>query len=201
MFYRFSCYLKISGEKKQIVKRTLKVKDSIGLKKIEEIDQQFRVEKIIHAVEFKNLYQNSINKKPEIIETVENNYKIIRRVYQHLYADVIDIFFENIRFLDPDEIQQLNDDIKTNGWEIISLLEIDNTSELLSTFQLFYHNNERLPLTNGLLIVPDGEVPEGEEKINLKNLYEMFWYTNSHGLVSMQFFVVLWIFFDDGVKE
>ena len=34
-------------------------------------------------------------------------------------------------------------------------------------------------------LVPDGEVPEGEEKINLKNLYEIFHYTKSHGLVSM----------------
>ena len=31
-----------------------------------------------------------------------------------------------------------------------------------------------MPLTNGFLIVPDGEVPEGEEKTNLKNLFEMF---------------------------
>ena len=29
-------------------------------------------------------------------------------------------------------------------------------------------------MTNGLLIVPDGEVPEGKEKINSKQLYEMF---------------------------
>ena len=92
LFYRFSDYLKMSGGKKQTIKRTLKVKDSIGLKKIEEIDQQFRVEKIIHTVEFKNLCQNSIDKKPEIIETVENNYKIIRRVYQHFYVDIVDIF-------------------------------------------------------------------------------------------------------------
>ena len=49
-------------------------------------------------------------------------------------------------------------------WGVINLLEIDNALELLSTFQLFYHNNGRLPLTNGLLIVPDGEVPEGGRK-------------------------------------
>ena len=52
-----------------------------------------------------------------------------------------------------------------------------------------------------MLIVPDGEVPDGEEKINLKNLYVMFWYTKSHGLVSMQFLGVLGIFFGVGVKE
>ena len=61
--------------------------------------------------------------------------------------------------------------------------------------QLFYYLNGRLPLTNGLLIVPDGEVPDSEEKINLKNLYEMFKDTPSHGLVSFQFLRALGIFF------
>ena len=55
--------------------------------------------------------------------------------------------------------------MKTNGWGVVNLLEIDNALELLSTFQLFYHGNGRLPLTNGLLIVPDSEVPEEEEKL------------------------------------
>ena len=105
MFYRFNDYIKMSGAKRQTIKHTLKVKDSIGLMKTEERDQHFFVEKIIHAIEFKNPYENSIDKKPEIIETVENNYKIIIRVYQHLYADVVDIFFQYIHSLDPDEIQ------------------------------------------------------------------------------------------------
>ena len=72
---------------------------------------------------------------------------------------------------------------------------MDNSVELLSMFQLFYHKNSRLPLTIGLIIVPDGDVPEGEEKINFRNLYEMFRYTKSHGLVSIQFLDVLSIFF------
>ena len=50
---------------------------------------------------------------------------------------------------------------------------------------MFYYFNGRLPLTSSLLIVPDGEVPEGTEKVNLKLLYEMFKDTQSHGLVSI----------------
>ena len=197
MFCRFNDYIKTSGGKKQTIKHTSKIKDSIGLKKIEERerDQQFFIEKIIHSVEFKNPYENYIEKKPEIIETVKNNYKTIRRVYQHVYTDIEDIFFEYIHSLDLDEIQQIDSDIKTNRWRVINLLEIGNALELLSTFQLFYHNNGRLPLANGLLIVPDSEVPQGEEKTNLKNLYEMFRYTKNHGLVSMQFLGILGIFF------
>ena len=82
----------MSGGKTQTIKHTLKFKDSIGLKKIEERDREFLVEKIIHAVEFKNMFGNSIEKKPEIIETVQNSYKIIIRVYQHLYADIANFF-------------------------------------------------------------------------------------------------------------
>ena len=52
-----------------------------------------------------------------------------------------------------------------------------------------------------MLTVLDDEGPEAEEKINLKNLHEMFWYMKSHGLVSMQFLGVLGIFFGAGVKE
>ena len=70
----------MSGAKRQTIKHILKVKDSIGLKKIEERDWQFLVEKIIHGVEFKNPYENSMEKKPETIQTVENNYRTIRRV-------------------------------------------------------------------------------------------------------------------------
>ena len=86
----------------------------------------------------------------------------------------MDIFFEYIHFLDPDEIQQLVNDVKNNGRGVIKLLEIDNSLELLSTFQLFYHNNGRFPLKNRLLTVLDDEGPEVEEKINLKNFHEMF---------------------------
>ena len=51
---------------------------------------------------------------------------IIRRVYQHLYADIADIFFEYLHSLDSDEIQQLGNDIKTNGWGVTNLYEIGN---------------------------------------------------------------------------
>ena len=118
------------------------------------------MEKIIHGVEFPNPHENSIEKNPEIIETIEKNYKTIKRVNQYLFPRLLIFFFKYTHSLDPNEIQQLGDDIKSNGW---GLLEIDNSVELLSTFQVFDHNHCRLHLTNGLLIVPDSEMPERGE--------------------------------------
>ena len=65
--------------------------------------------------------------------------------------------------------QELDNDIKAYGWVVILLLDIENAYELLTIFQKFDLNG-RLPLTNGLLVVPNGKVPEGSEKINLENL-------------------------------
>ena len=44
-----------------------------------------------------------------------------------------------------------------------------------------------MPLCNGLLVVPDGDAPPGENKLNMKQLYELFINTNSHGIVSLPF--------------
>ena len=62
-------------------------------------------------------------------------------MYQNLYADIADTFIENIHSLDADEIQELDEDLKTNGWGAKTLLDIQNSFELLSFFQLLYYLN------------------------------------------------------------
>ena len=118
-----------------------------------------------------------------------------RHVYQCLFSDIAETFFEYIDSLDLDEIQELDSDIKTNAWVVQSITEFEDAHHLLTIFQMFNYYNGRLPFTNGLIIVPDKEVPEGMEKINLKNLYNIFKDTKSHGLVSLHFLSVLPIFF------
>ena len=48
--------------------------NSIGMQELEEKSKQFLIEKIIHDIEFKNLYKIQTEKKSEIIKTVESNY-------------------------------------------------------------------------------------------------------------------------------
>ena len=134
-------------------------------------------------------------KTPKLCLKLKKTYKLCRRVYQSLFVDATNIFIEYIQPLDLDEIQQVDEDIKSNRRGLKSLLKIDNTYDLLRIFQMFYHFNSRLPLTNELLIVPDGKTSEVTEKISLKNLYEMFPGTKSQGLVSLQFLCALNIFF------
>ena len=86
----------MQGAEKLIIQHTAKAKDSVGLKTIEDTDRKFLIEKITHGIEFNNLSDISSEKNPEIIDMVEKNYRISRRVYQSLFVDVADSFIEYI---------------------------------------------------------------------------------------------------------
>ena len=100
---------------------------------------------------------------------------------------------------DLDEIEQMDNDLKANGWGVKLVLEIKNAFDLLCIFQIFYYSG-RLPVTIGLLVVPDGETPQRSKKTSLKSLYEMFKDTKLHGLVSLQFLCAMDIFFGSDIS-
>ena len=128
-----------------------------------------------------------VEKKPEIIETIESNYRIARRVYQQLYIDISVLFADFIRSMDSFEIHDMDNDIKANEWAIKKITDVNDAEDFMTIFQTFYQITGRLPNSNGLLIIPDGDAPPGEDRVNMKNLYELFRHTNSHGLVSLPF--------------
>ena len=147
-----------------MISHSSKVNDIVGLQKIEEKDKQFLIEKIIYEVEKMSPYVIETEKKPGIIIEIEKNCRICLRVYQSLFVEVADTSIQYINTLTPDEVEQLDNDLKANGWGVKSIVEIENSVELLCIFQMFYYYNGRLPLTNGLLSVPDGEDPPALKK-------------------------------------
>ena len=87
--------------------------DPVGLQNVEEKSKQFLIEKIIHWVESGNPYLIVVEKKPEITETIESDYRIN---YQQLYIDISALFADFIGSMDSFEILNMDNDIKANGW-------------------------------------------------------------------------------------
>ena len=165
--------------------------DTVGLQKVEDKNNQFLIEKIVLVVSYQK------EKKPEILETIEGNYKVARRVYQYLYFDIADLFLEYVKSMDSYEIQDIEEDMKVNGWGTVEKIsEINDSIRMLNLFQDFYTSTGRLPAFNGLLVVPDGDTSENSNKVNMKNLYDLFKNTKSHGLVSLPFLGLLLHFFE-----
>ena len=196
LFYRFNDFIKVYGNPRYRLLHANKMLDSVGIKKIEEKNKQFLIEKIIH-VEFENLYATDFERKPEIMSTIGRNYRIARRVYQQLYIDTAEFFADFIRSLSIFELQDLDEDIRANGWGIKKISEIQDSEEVLKIFQDFYSlTSFWLPLSNSLLVVPDGDAPL-EEKLNMTHLYEMFKNTNSHGIVSLPFLKLIQYYLEE----
>ena len=56
--------------------------------------------------------------------------------------------------------------------QVESIVDKQNSFELWHIFQLFYYFNRRLPLTKGLLPMPDGETsPTAKKNITKKALW------------------------------
>ena len=55
------------------------------------------------------------------------------------------------------EMQDMDEDIRANGWGIKKIGEVSDSQELMKIFQDFYTLTGILPLSKGLLVVPDGK--------------------------------------------
>ena len=170
--------------------------DTVGLQKVEEKNKQFLLEKIIHGIEFENLYPTDSERKPEIISTIEGNYRIGRRVYQQLHLDTAELFADVIRSLSVFEQRDMDEDIRANGWGIKKISEVSDSQKMFKIFQDFYSLTGRLPLSNSLLVVPDGDAPP-EEKLNMRHLYDLFKNTNSYGVVSLPFLGLIQFYLEE----
>ena len=104
------------GAEKILIRHTSKVRDEVRLQQIEENDWQFLTEKIIAKIENKNPYVIETEKDPEIMLELEKNYRICRCVYQSLFYEIAEAFIQYINTLTVDEIEQLDADLKCNGW-------------------------------------------------------------------------------------
>ena len=118
LFYRFNDFINVYGNPRYKLLHTRKMLDTVGIKKLEEKNKQFLIEKIIHGIEFENLYATDFENKPEILSAIERNYKNARRVYQQLHFDTAELFAEFITSLSTFELQDLDKGIKANGWGI-----------------------------------------------------------------------------------
>lgn len=67
--------------------------------------------------------------------------------------------------MDPLNLQDLDKDIKANSWETKPITDVNDAEDFMNILQTFYQLIGRLPLSNGLLVIPDGDLPPGDERV------------------------------------
>ena len=151
LLYKFNDWIESMGAAKNLIRHTSK-------------DKRFLIKRIIGKIENKNPYEIKTEKESENMLEIEKNYRLCRRLYYAFFYEIAETFIQYVNTLAPNEIEQLDADLKVNCWGVKSIVEIEECIELLKLFQLSYYFNGRLPLTNGLLPIPDEETPDGSKK-------------------------------------
>lgn len=83
-----------------------------------------------------------------------------RRVYNSLYKSISENFQEHLRFLELNELDQLNASIKTNGRGLKKKEDYSSPFELIKSVGTSYYLNGGILVTNGLLWIPNGDKPD-----------------------------------------
>ena len=105
LLYKFHDWIESMHAEKILIRHNSKVKDEVGLQKIEEKNKQFLIEKIISEIEKKNRYSIETEKMPKIILEIDKDYRIHRRIYQSLFVKIAATFIQYMNTLTPDEIE------------------------------------------------------------------------------------------------
>ena len=103
---------------------------------------------------------------------MEKNYKILRRVYDRIFATIAENFQLYLNSLSEEEVTEIDSDFVSSG--LASIRDTESAFDLLSLFDFFYFVNGRFPTAAGHTFVPKGDFPleVNEEKVNTKKLYE-----------------------------
>ena len=126
---------------------------------------------------------------------MEKNYRVLKRVYDSIFATIAENFHLYLNSLSEEEKTEIDSDFVSSG--LASIRDTESAFDLLSLFDFFYFVNGRFSTATGHTFVPksDFSLEVNEEEVNIKKLYEKFRVTNSHALVASQFLAVLNIFF------
>ena len=118
----------------------------IGLQKIEEKDMQFLIENIFAKIENKKPYETKTKKNQKLWWRLKKTTGVsIRSCFMKYF-----IQYENT--LAPDEIDQLDADLKANGWGVKSIVDWNRRLHWVLQWKAS---------TDNLLPIPGGETPDG----------------------------------------
>ena len=105
------------------------MKYSVPLEKIEDKNKQFLVEKQIQGVKFENAYENRFETKLQAVETMEDNHKVARRVYQQLFYNIAELFQEYVQSIHQYEQQDIEEDLKSVVGGLLKTLGLSYCSQ------------------------------------------------------------------------
>ena len=133
----------------------------------------------------------------KIIEKTFQNLDYLKVYYDNVFWDTAYFFLRSLQAQNDLFLEEIEDDLSREIFYNKKIKEITNHTEFLQKMSQFFYKTGRFPGSVEMAIIPRGVTPsfvKENQLINPFDLYEKFQFTDSHGLVSVQFLAALNVF-------
>ena len=198
LFYHFNTLRQAQGKSFYKIRHSIITDDTIALEELQKKDCQYF---IVTLLEISNKeYESSDltdSKKKDIIEKTFENLEYLKTFYENVFWDTGYFFHRSLKNMHNTLIKKLEDDLNREIYYTEKIKEEVDHTKLFQKFSQFFFKTGRFPGNMEMAIVPRGVTPtfvKSNQLINPFDLYEKFQFTESHGLVSVQFLAALNVF-------
>ena len=195
LFNLFNKYQENRGRKKLPVKHTKVSADDYALKKLQDRNWPYFVNRIIEfsqGVYDSNDIITTDAEEVNILNNTRANFEITKNLYNELLTAVginLHEYFINLD-IDIAEKQKIDTDLINNNYYTWDPHEVHIQTRILATYRDFFYDTGRFPGRNTLIHVPMADMPSfinSNDWISPRSLYETYLGRDMQGLTSVQF--------------
>ena len=193
LFNFFNKYQENRGRKKLPVKHTKVSADDYALKKLQDRNWPYFVNRIIEFSQGVYDINDIITTDAEKINILNNtraNFEITKNLYNELLTAVGINLHEYFINLDIAEKQKIDTDLINNNYYTWDSHEVHIQTRILATYRDFFYDTGRFPGRNTLIHVLMADMPSfinSNDWISPRSLYETYLGRDMQGLISIQF--------------
>ena len=193
LFNLFNKYQENRGRKKLPVKHTKVSADDYALKKLQDRNRPYFVNRIIEFSQGVYDINDIITLDAEEVNILNNtraNFEITKNLYNELLTAVVINLHEYFINLDIAEKQKIDTDLINNNYYTWDPHEVHIQTRILATYRDFFYDTGRFPGRNTLIHVPMADMPSfinSNDWISPHSLYETYLGRDMQGLTSVQF--------------
>ena len=197
LFNLFNKYQENRGRKKLPVKHTKVSADDYALKKLQDRNWPYFVNRIIEfsqGVYDINDIKTTDAEEVNILNNTRTNFEITKNLYNELLTSVGINLHEYFINLDITEKQKIDTDLINNNYWTWDPHEVHIQTRILAAYRDFFYDTGRFPGRNTLIHVPMADMPSfinSNDWISPRSLYETYLGRDLQGLTSVQFLVAL----------
>ena len=197
LFYHFNMLRQAQDKTFYKIRHSIISDDTVVLEEIQSKNWQYFIQTLLE-ISNKEYESDTVTDLSDrkLIEKTFQNLNYLKIYYDNVFWDTGYFLLRSLQAQNDLFLQEMEDDLSREIFYNKKIKDVTNM-EFLQKLSQFFYKTGRLPGNEEMAIIPHGVTPtfvKENQLINPFDLYEKFQFTDSHGLVSVQFLAALNVF-------